>query len=81
MNILFDNIANARDLGGIEGAGGRAIRPHRLLRTAHLHDATDADLARLRSEYNLCRVFDFRSLGEAEFMPDRQIEEIGRAHV
>lgn len=76
MNILFDNIANARDLGGIEGAGGCAIRPHRLLRTAHLHDATDADIARLRSEYNLCRVFDFRSLGEAEFMPDRQIEGV-----
>ena len=73
MNIIFDNILNARDLGGIPAAGGRTIRPHRLLRTAHLHDASDADLQRLQDEYRICRVFDFRSLGEAEFQPDRPV--------
>ena len=76
MNIVFDNIDNARDLGGIIGAGGKAIRPHRLLRTAHLRDASDADVARLKEEYNLCRIFDFRSLGEFEAMPDREIEGV-----
>ena len=76
MNVIFEHIDNARDLGGIVGAGGRAIRPHRLLRTAHLHDATDADVARLKSEYNLCRIFDFRSLGEFEVVPDREIEGV-----
>ena len=45
-----------------------------LLRTAHLHDATDEDVYRLKDEYRLRRVFDFRSLGEAEFLPDREIE-------
>ena len=74
MNVVFDNIVNARDLGGMIGAEGKRIRPRRLLRTAHLHDATDSDIARLRSEYNLCRIFDFRSLGEAEVLPDREIE-------
>ena len=74
MKIVFDKIDNARDLGGIQGAGGRLIRPHRLLRTAHLHDASDADLKRLREEYNLCRIFDFRSLGEFNAVPDREIE-------
>ena len=76
MNILFDNIANARDLGGIAGAAGRTIRPHRLLRTAHLHDATDADVARLKADYNLCRIFDFRSIGEEQYLPDRRIEGV-----
>ena len=76
MNIVFEHIDNARDLGGIVGAGGRAIRPHRLLRTAHLHDASDADVARLKSEYNLCRIFDFRSLGEFEAVPDREIDGV-----
>ena len=76
LDILFDNIINARDLGGIIGAGGRAIRPHRLLRTAHLHDATDADIARLKEEYKLCRIFDFRSMGEAQAVPDREIEGV-----
>jgi protein-tyrosine phosphatase len=73
LNIIFDNILNARDLEGIPAAGGRTIRPHRLLRTAHLHDASDADLQRLQDEYRICRVFDFRSLGEAEFQPDRPV--------
>ena len=76
MKIVFDKIDNARDLGGIQGAGGRLIRPHRLLRTAHLHDASDADVKRLREEYNLCRIFDFRSLGEFNAVPDREIEGV-----
>jgi len=76
MEIVFDNIVNARDLGGMIGAGGRAIRSHRLLRTAHLHDATDADIERLKQEFNLCRIFDFRSLGEFQAIPDRDIEGV-----
>ena len=76
MNIVFEHIDNARDLGGIVGAGGREIRPYCLLRTAHLHDATDADIERLRKEYNLCRIFDFRSLGEFQAFPDREIEGV-----
>ena len=74
MEVLFDNIVNARDLGGLVGAGGRKIRPHRLLRTAHLHDASPFDLKRLHEEYNLAKIFDFRSLGEAEALPDQAVE-------
>ena len=76
MNVVFDKIDNARDLGGMAAAGGREIRPHRLLRTAHLHDATDADVERLKTEYNLCRIFDFRSMGEFQAVPDREIEGV-----
>ena len=78
MNIVFDNIVNARDLGGLIGAGGKQIRRHRLLRTAHLHDASDADITRLQDEYRIARVFDFRSLGEAQALPDRDVP--GAAH-
>jgi len=56
------------------GAGGRTVRPHRILRTAHLHDASPADLKRLHSEYNLAKIFDFRSFGEAEALPDQEVE-------
>lgn len=55
------------------GAGGKTVRPHRLLRTSHLHDASPADLARLHEEYNLARIFDFRSIGEAEALPDQEV--------
>lgn len=74
MEILFDNIVNARDLGGLRAHEGREVKSGMLLRTAHLHDATDEDIRRLRESYHLRRVFDFRSLGEAEFLPDREVE-------
>ena len=73
MDILFDNIINARDLGGFIGLEGRPVRNGKLLRTAHLLDATDEDIRRLQNEYHLRRIFDFRSLGEAEFLPDREV--------
>jgi len=71
--LAFENIVNARDLGGMPAANGLTIRPNRLLRTAHLHDATDNDVRRLTDVYHLARVFDFRSVGEAEHQPDRKI--------
>lgn len=73
LNILFDNIINARDLGGMTGHEGRKVRTGMLLRTAHLHDATDEDVRRLQDDYRLRRIFDFRSLGEADFLPDREV--------
>ena len=73
MEVVFDNIINSRDLGGMEGAGGLHVKPHRLLRTSHLNFATDADIKRLQEEYNLCRIFDFRSFGEAQDKPDREV--------
>ena len=72
-NVNFDNIVNARDLGGLIAAEGKVVRKERLIRSAHLHDATDYDVARLQNDYNIMRIFDFRSLGEAEFLPDRDI--------
>lgn len=74
MIVNFDNIVNARDLGGLIGHEGREVRSGMLLRTAHLHDATDDDIRRLQGEFRLRRVFDFRSMGEAEFLPDRDVE-------
>ena len=74
MDIVFDNIVNARDLGGMYGHENRELRSGMLLRTAHLHDATEEDIRRLKEDYRLRRIFDFRSLGEAEFLPDRDVE-------
>ena len=73
MTVDFDNIVNARDLGGMTGYKGQTVRSGMLLRTAHLHDATDEDIRRLHDEYRLKRIFDFRSLGEAQFLPDREV--------
>ena len=48
----FEGIVNARDLGGIR-IGNRTVRYGRLLRTAHLHDATDADVEKMISDFKV----------------------------
>lgn len=69
---LFENIVNARDLGGIR-IGRHVVREGMLLRTAHLHDASDEDVRRLSEHYRLRRIFDFRSYPEASLQPDRPV--------
>ena len=61
---------NFRDLGGMETADGRRIKPHRLLRSGHLHDITDVDRQRLAEEFQLKTVIDLRTSGEMARKPD-----------
>lgn len=70
--MQFQNIVNARDLGGIR-IGEKTVREGLLLRTAHLHDASDDDIRTLREHYHLKRIFDFRSYPEASLQPDRSV--------
>lgn len=69
---MFERIVNARDLGGIR-IGDKTVKKGFLLRTAHLHDASNSDAKRLQEEFHLKRIFDFRSEPEASMQPDREI--------
>jgi protein-tyrosine phosphatase len=62
-DLAFDTISNARDLGGLAGAGGRHVRHGRLYRSANPALACAADLERLQA-LGLDMVVDFRSPGE-----------------
>ena len=70
--MLFEGIINARDLGGIR-IGDKTVREGRLLRTAHLHNATEHDIHLLKHQYHLKRIFDFRSMPEASLQKDKEI--------
>ncbi|MBP3203577.1 MAG: tyrosine-protein phosphatase [Bacteroidales bacterium] len=76
--MQLEGIINARDLGGLR-VGGKTIRPGLLLRTAHLSDATEADIRLLNQKYHLRRIFDFRSLMEAAAQPDKPVP--GAEHI
>lgn len=76
--MRFEGIVNARDLGGLP-AGGKRVRSGLLLRTAHLHDATDDDIRQLTERYRLRRIFDFRTMSEASLQPDREVA--GAEHI
>jgi protein-tyrosine phosphatase len=75
---MFEKVVNVRDLGGLP-VGGRRIRSGRLLRTAHLHDASDADVRLLAKHFRLRVIFDFRTFSEAQALPDREVP--GAEHI
>ena len=70
--ILFDNLYNTRDLGGIKGKYG-TIKSKRILRSGTLFGASESDINRLTTEYELKTVVDFRTPDEASEKPDPEI--------
>ena len=58
-------IRNMRDLGGLKAAGGRTVRPLRLIRSANLAEAAEEDLEGIGT------VIDLRTPREREEAPDR----------
>ena len=65
-------ILNKRDLGGYVAQDGRKVRSGMLLRSAHLADATDADIAYLKS-LPVTLVVDFRTEVDLKGKPNRDI--------
>ncbi len=59
----MESIRNFRSLGGQTSAGGRRVRTGLVYRSAHLAEASDADLAALVA-LGIRTVFDFRNPGD-----------------
>lgn len=74
------SLNNARELGGIELAGGRRVKRGLLLRTTRLFDATEEDLRLLRERYRLALIFDMREREEYERAPDPAIPGVKWLH-
>lgn len=64
-DIRLDRVTNFRDMGGHTTHDGRRLARGRLLRSGHLGEATDRDLAALE-RYGIRRVFDFRTPADIE---------------
>lgn len=70
--IPVQGIVNARDLGGYVMQDGRKVRDGLLLRSAHLAEATDADLQYL-SQLPTAAVIDMRKEDEKKGKVDRTV--------
>jgi protein tyrosine/serine phosphatase len=75
---MMDGIANFRDFGIYQGAGGRALVRGRLYRSAHHAEATDEDLAAL-SGLGIGLIADLRKAGERARYPSRRWPDCGAA--
>lgn len=65
-------IVNARDLGGYTMLDGRIVQSGRLLRAAHLADATDEDIRNLE-RLPVTAIIDFRKEQEKVGKADREV--------
>lgn len=72
MFLDFENIINARDLGGIAAGGGR-VREGKLIRTAGLGKASPRDVRALSAELGVRHIFDLRDPVEVKRAPDAEI--------
>lgn len=61
---------NFRDLGGLEGSGGRKLLPCRLLRSGELVRLSEDDKEILTKEYQLRTIVDLRGERECRENPD-----------
>lgn len=78
--IPVEGIVNARDLGGYQVPGGLSVNTAKLIRAAHLAEATDADIAYLDS-LPVALVVDFRTDMEMKGKADRDIPGAKYVHL
>lgn len=77
--LPFEKLHNIRDLGGMPAAGGRTIRPGKLIRSGHLADISDTDREHLAALVDL--IVDFRTTEEKERQPDKEIPGAAYHHI
>ena len=75
MKLEFEGLLNARDLGGICGYEGRAIKMGRLIRSDNLSPITNNDAEHFIS-LGLKAVVDFRTNEEISASPDKEIQGV-----
>ena len=72
----METLGNARELGGYVSHDGRKVKRGVLLRSAKPIGASAADLERLKNEYNLHTITDFRMSYEREAEPNPKIDGV-----
>ncbi|MBQ7677377.1 MAG: tyrosine-protein phosphatase [Lachnospiraceae bacterium] len=81
QGIGLVGVGNARELGGYKTADGKTVKKGIFLRTAALGEATEEDITRLKEEYHLATVVDFRMDMERDASPDPEIEGVKNVHI
>lgn len=74
-HIDFKGMNNLRDLGGMTNVFEKKIKNNLLFRSDHLHNATQADMEKLK-KLGVRYILDLRNLEERTEQPDQKIEGI-----
>ena len=77
--MKFEKLSNTRDLGGMITMDHNRIKSGKLVRSGHLHAASEAD-KRILAE-TIDQIVDFRTKQEKEEKPDPVIEGVAYCHL
>lgn len=69
------NLANFRDLGGMQTTDGKQVKRHRLLRSGEIVTINQVSKERL-AQHQLTKIIDLRSKEEIESKPDDHLEQV-----
>ncbi|MDT7663439.1 MAG: protein-tyrosine phosphatase, partial [Pseudonocardiales bacterium] len=75
--VVLEGCENVRDLGGLPLRDGGRTRFGQVLRSARLHELTDADVRFLTEDFGLRTVIDLRSPREVEKDGPTPLERAG----
>lgn len=70
VNVKIKHVANVRDIGGLEGAGGKHVVTGRLFRGGHLRDMKEKDAEIFKDRIGVSLIIDLRSPSELNEKPD-----------
>ena len=71
--MIGPELANFRDLGGLETVDGRKVAPKRLLRCGDMSELTPGTIGALQKEYQVANVIDLRTEKERRKAPDCEV--------
>jgi protein-tyrosine phosphatase len=77
--MTFEKLNNTRDLGGLTAAGGRKIRPGKLIRSGRLGLGSEDDIKKISD--TVAAVVDFRSENERAESPDPAMDGVEYYHI
>lgn len=76
MRIELESLVNTRDLGDIQTKNGVKIKAKKLIRSGALSHCSHHDANKLKEEYNVSAIIDFRTKSERTQRPDRIIDGV-----
>lgn len=74
--LSLNSVFNTRDLGGLKAGENKVILPYQLIRSGDLYHLSAEDVKKLKEEYRLHTVIDFRTELERNQKPDTVIEGV-----
>ncbi len=77
MEQEFQKLANFRDLGGLKGADGKAVRKKRLLCSGELSKVTEDDIKTLKECYHLYKIMHLQTKNDRNSARDIEIPGTG----